>query len=304
LKQGGAAGAERSTAIVLFTDLVGSTEQRSRLGEDAAEQLRRDHDRLITSAVEANRGRLVKNLGDGVMATFTGASDAIAAAVAIQQALDRHNRSDASNVPLEVRIGVSAGDVAFEAEDCFGTPVIEAARLCAAAGGGRILVTEIVRALAGTAGGHQFAAVGALELKGLPAPVPACEATWEPLAGPVLPMPSLLTRAGRIFVGRDEESERLLGLWKEATAGERRLALLAGEPGIGKTRLAVELAGQVREAGGVVLAGRCDEDLGVPYQPFVEALRHYVTCAADRRLGRYAGDLARLLPEQIGRAHV
>jgi class 3 adenylate cyclase/tetratricopeptide (TPR) repeat protein len=297
LKQGGGGGAERSTAIVLFTDLVGSTELRSRLGEDAAEELRRDHDRLITGAVEANRGRLVKNLGDGVMATFTGASDAITAAVAIQQAIDRHNRSGSSGAPLEVRIGVSAGDVIFEEEDCFGTPVIEAARLCAAAGGGRIIVTEVVRALAGTARGHEIAPVGALELKGLPAPVSACEVTWAPLAGPLLPMPALLAKAGRIFVGRHEESERLGRLWKEATAGERRVALLAGEPGIGKTRLAIELAGHVRESGGVVLAGRCDEDLGVPYQPFVEALRHYVSCATERRIGRYAGDLTRLLPE-------
>src|SRR5688572_10307026 len=288
MAQGSAVGAGRSTAIVLFTDLVGSTELRSRLGEDAAEELRRDHDRLIAGAVEANRGRLVKNLGDGVMATFTGASDAVTAAVGIQQALDRHNRSGSSDAPLEVRIGIGAGDVAFEAEDCFGTPVIEAARLCAAAGGGRILVTEVVRVLAGTAGGHQFAPVGALDLKGLPAPVPACEVTWVPLAGPLLPMPGLLSRAGRIFVGRDEELERLLGLWKEAMAGERRVALLAGEPGIGKTRLAVELAGAIRESGGIVLAGRCDEDLGVPYQPFVEALRHYVSGAAERRLGRYA----------------
>jgi class 3 adenylate cyclase/tetratricopeptide (TPR) repeat protein len=295
--QGGAAGAGRSTAIVLFTDLVGSTELRSRLGEDAAEELRRDHDRLIAGAVEANRGRLVKHLGDGMMATFTGASDALAAAVAIQQALDRHNRSASSDAPLEVRIGISAGDVTFEAEDCFGTPVIEAARLCAAAGGGRILVTEIVRALAGTAGSHQFVSVGALELKGLPAPVAACEVTWMPLGGPLLPMPVLLTRAGRIFVGRDDELERLGQLWKEATGGERRLALLAGEPGIGKTRLAIELADAVRDSGGVVLAGRCDEDLGVPYQPFVEALRHYAFNAAERRLGRYGGDLTRLVPE-------
>jgi class 3 adenylate cyclase len=296
--RGSGAGAGRSTAIVLFTDLVGSTALRSRLGEDAAEELRRDHDRLIASAVEANRGRLVKHLGDGVMATFTGASGALAASVAMQQALDRHNRSGTSDAPrLEIKIGISAGDVAFEGEDCFGTPVIEAARLCAAAGGGRILVTEIVRALAGSTEGHKFAPVGALDLKGLPAPVPACEVNWSPLPGPLLPMPGVLTRAGRIFVGRDEELGRLLGRWKEATVGDRRLALLAGEPGIGKTRLAVELAGQVREMGGVVLAGRCDEDLGVPYQPFVEALRHYVTCAGEHRLGRYAGDLTRLLPE-------
>src|SRR5438309_2804789 len=124
MADGGGAAAGRSTAIVVFTDLVGSTELRSRLGEDAAEELRRNHDRLIGGAVEGNRGRLVKSLGDGVMATFTGASDAIAAAVAIQQALDRHNWSGSSDVPLEVRIGVSAGDVAFDEADCFGTPVI------------------------------------------------------------------------------------------------------------------------------------------------------------------------------------
>src|SRR5438067_6935914 len=149
------AGVERSTAIVLFTDLVGSTELRSRLGEDAAEELRRHHDRLIVGAVEGHRGRLVKHLGDGVMATFAGASDALGAAVAIQQALDRHNRSGASGGPrLETKIGASAGDVAFEDGDCFGTPVIEAARLCAAAGGGQIPVTEVGRLLGGTAGGH------------------------------------------------------------------------------------------------------------------------------------------------------
>jgi len=203
-------GAERSTAIVLFTDLVGSTELRSRLGDDAAEALRRTHDRLIADAVGGHRGRLVKHLGDGVMATFAGASDALGAAVAIQQALDRHNRSGAGGAPrLEIKIGASAGDVAVEEGDCFGTPVIEAARLCAAAGGGQILVTEIVRLLAGTGGGHRCTPVGALDLKGLPAPVPACEVAWEPLAESSLPMPALLTGAGRIFVGRDEELEGL-----------------------------------------------------------------------------------------------
>ncbi|HZQ77545.1 MAG TPA: AAA family ATPase, partial [Acidimicrobiia bacterium] len=293
----GGVGVARSTATVVFTDLVGSTELRSHLGEDAAEELRRTHDGLVAEAVERNRGRLVKHLGDGMMATFSGASDGLNAAVAIQQALDRHNRSASSGGPLEARIGVSAGDVAVEDGDCFGTPVIEAARLCAAAGGGRILASEVVRLLVGTAGGHHIVPAGTLELKGLPSPVAAYEVTWEALRQPALPMPAFLTRTGRVFVGREEEIERLLQIWKEATAGERRVALLAGEPGIGKTRLAVELAVRVQAAGGVVLAGRCDEDLGVPYQPFVEALRHYVTGAEDRRLGRYPEELTRLLPE-------
>jgi class 3 adenylate cyclase len=294
--QGGMVGAGRTTTIVLFTDLVGSTELRSRLGEGAAEELRHKHDALVVGAVEASRGHLVKNLGDGIMATFGGASDAVAAAVAIQQAIGRLNRSSAA--PLEVRIGISGGDVVFEGEDCFGTPVIEAARLCGAALGGQILASEMVRWLA-RGGEGTFTPLGNVELKGLPEPVPTVEVGWEPLAQSSVPLPTFLTDIGRIFVGRDGELERLGQLWKEATAGELRVALVAGEPGVGKTRLAAELARMVHDQGATVLAGRCDEDLGVPYQPFVEALRHFVDHAADlsERLGRYGGELARLVPE-------
>ena len=287
---------ERSTAIVLFTDLVGSTELRSRLGEDMADALRAQHDAVVTGAIEAHRGTVVKNLGDGVMATFAGAADAAGAAVATQQAIDRLNRSNPT--PLEVRIGISAGDVVFEKDDCFGTPVIEAARLCAAAAGGQILASEIVRWMA-RSGGSTFNPIGDLELKGLPEPVPTVEILWEPIAHSSVPLPTFLTDIGRIFVGRDGELDRLSQLWKEAVAGELRVAFLAGEPGIGKTRLAAEFAKRVHDEGATVLAGRCDEDLGVPYQPFVESLRHFVDHASGLadRLGRYGGELARLLPE-------
>ena len=215
---------ERSTAIVLFTDLVGSTELRSRLGEDAADALRKQHDVLVAGAIETNRGAVVKNLGDGIMATFIGASDAVSAAVATQQGIDRHNRS--SPTALEVRIGISAGDVVFEKDDCFGTPVIEAARLCAAARGGQILASEIVRWMA-RSGEATFTPVGNLELKGLPEAVPAVEVGWEPLAQSSVPLPTFLTDIGRIFVGRDGELDRLGQLWKEAAAGQ----LPDGTPG-------------------------------------------------------------------------
>jgi tetratricopeptide (TPR) repeat protein len=235
------------------------------------------------------------------MATFSGASDAVAAAVAIQQAIDRLNRSGKAPVPLAVRVGLSAGDVTFEADDTHGTPVIEAARLCAAAAGGEILVSEVVRLLAGAAESWALAVRGPLVLKGLAAPLSTWEVRWEPAPVSTIPMPALLTDVGQVFVGRDGELERLQRLWKEAAAGERRVALIGGEPGIGKTRLAAELAIRVHDDGGVVLAGRCDEDLDVPYQPFVEALRHFVdhTAPADlkERLGRHGGELVRLLPE-------
>jgi class 3 adenylate cyclase/tetratricopeptide (TPR) repeat protein len=292
----------RATATVLFTDLVGSTELRGRLGEEAADELRHVHDRLLTEAVERNGGRVLKGLGDGIMASFTGAADAVAASVAVQQAVDRLNRSGKAASQLAVRVGLSAGDVTFEDDDVHGTPVIEASRLCAAADGGAILAAEVVRILSGSVGGHTYTAVGPLELKGLDHPVHTVQVAWEPTATASLPIPPLLTELGRVFVGRETELERVKLRWKEALAGERRVVLFAGEPGVGKTRLAAEAAAFVyEEFGGVVLAGRCDEDLGVPYQPFVEALRHFLDHTPSEqlrdRLGRYGGELVRLLPE-------
>ena len=92
----------------------------------------------------------MKHTGDGVMATFSAAVDAVAAAVAIQQAVDAHNRRQRPE-RFEVRVGISVGDVTFDGDDCFGLPVIEAQRLEAAADGGKILCAEIVRHLAAAA---------------------------------------------------------------------------------------------------------------------------------------------------------
>lgn len=110
-------------------------------------------------------------------------------------------------------------------------------------------------------------------------------------------LPDLMTGHGPVFVGRAAEVQRLGELWHVACAGERQVALVCGEPGIGKTRLAAELAASVHDEGAVVLAGRCDEELGLPYQPFVEALRHYLAAEpAAPRLGQYSGELPRLVP--------
>ena len=72
------------------------------------------------------------------------------------------------------------------------------------------------------------------------------------------------------------EREHLSELWGEACAGSLRVALIAGEAGVGKTRLSTQLALQVHGEGATVLYGRCDEDLGVPYQPWAQALGHLV----------------------------
>jgi class 3 adenylate cyclase len=283
-------------ACVLFTDLVDSTELMAQLGDAAFDRLRTEHFAQLRRVVERRGGNEVKNTGDGILATFSSAVEAVAAAVDAQQATEQHGHG--TNVPLALRVGLALGEVAFQDDDVFGTPVVEAARLVAVARPGQILVTSVVRMVAGSRCPAPFTDLGVMELKGLPEPVAVSEVAWEPqgVVG-ALPLPTVLAALGPVFVGRGEELGQLNQLWKEATAGERRVALLAGESGIGKTRLAGELAAATHAAGATVLAGRCDEDLGVPYQPFVEALRQYVGHAGDRRLGRHPGELTRLVPE-------
>ncbi|MCA1844591.1 MAG: AAA family ATPase, partial [Actinobacteria bacterium] len=281
---------------VCFTDLAGSTELMGSVGDRGWDRLRTDHFSALREALTAHAGREVKNTGDGMLAVFGSAAEAVDAAVAMEQAVDVHARR--AGVPLAMRVGIALGDVTHDADDVFGTPVVEAARLVAAAGPGQILCTAVVRAVAGTRSSAPFTPVGALELKGLAEPVEAFEVFWERAEGAVRPLPPLLTGTGRVFVGRVEQLGALGQAWKESAAGDRRVVLLGGEPGIGKTRLAAHLAGQVAGHGALVLAGRCDEDLGVPYQPFVEALRHHMAhTTGPPRLGRHAGELVRLIPE-------
>jgi class 3 adenylate cyclase len=268
--------AHTGTATVLFTDLVGSTELRARVGEDAAETLRRTHDRLLADVVVAHRGTVVKGIGDGIMATFAGAADAVAAAVTMQQAIDAHNRRAGADC-LRVRIGISIGDVTWEQNDCFGTPVVEAARLCAAAEGGQILVAELVRLMTRGRGCHRFAPVGHVVLKGLPAPVAACVVAWEPVGHVDIPLPPrVLTGPAFAMLGRASEEEALSLAWEEAKNGQRQVVLVAGEPGIGTTRLAAAVARAAHAEGGSRFRGAEQEDDQLPYASFVEALRRFV----------------------------
>jgi class 3 adenylate cyclase/tetratricopeptide (TPR) repeat protein len=291
------AGADLVT--ILFTDLVGSTATLARLGEEAAEELRQAHFAILREAIAQSAGREVKNLGDGLMAVFGTASEAIGCGVTMQQQLERHNRRGAE--PLAVRIGVAVGEVTCDESDYFGTPVVEAARLCGRAGGGEILVTDMVRMLAGGRGGHRFESLGPVDLKGLPDPVPACRVLWEPWRETGLALPLRLGTDRVAFVGRSAEQEVLEQAWKRAREGVRQLVLIAGEPGVGKTRLATEVALTAHGGGAAVLLGVCDEDLAAPYQPFVEALRHYVVTCSDEEATELAagrgGHLARLVPE-------
>ncbi len=140
-----------------------------------------------------------------------------------------------------------------------------------------------------------------MQLKGISEPVQAFELQWEPAPVAGIALPERLRELPATgYVGRVAERERLAELWGQAREGSLRLALIGGEAGVGKTRLSTHLALEAHGEGATVLYGRCDEDLGVPYQPWVQALGHLVRevpqPVLDAHVERFGGDLARLVP--------
>jgi DNA-binding SARP family transcriptional activator len=291
----------RSTATLLFTDLAGSGALRARVGEEEADALRREHVRRLNVVLTAHGASAISAIGDGLLASFDSAGAALACAVEMQRAIDRQGRAGPPG--LELRIGIAAGDVAWEDEDPFGTAVTEAQRLCAAAPAGGILAAEAVRLLAGTRTDAVLEDAGELTLRGgLVRPVRAWAVQWTAQRSVSVPLAAPLAACeGAAFAGRREELAALRSAWTDAVAGRRRGILVSGEPGIGKTRLAGEIARHAGEQGGVVLFGHCDEGLTAPAQPFAEALGAYAAaCPVDElrvQLGPRAADLLGLLPE-------
>jgi predicted ATPase/DNA-binding SARP family transcriptional activator/class 3 adenylate cyclase len=296
------AAAERRTGTVtlLFTDQVGSTETLQQLGDEEGERLRRAHFGLLREAAAMHSGEEVKNLGDGLMVAFVSAVDALACAIAMQQAV--HRASASGELALAVRIGLNVGEPIRDEGDYFGTPVVIAKRLCDAGAPGQILASELVRALIGTRGGFAYRALGAIPLKGVADPIGACEVIWEPSTEVRVPLPPLVAGEDRgAFVGRSDAAAALAAEWAAVPERGLRVVVLAGEPGIGKTRLVREFARSAHERGATVLAGSCHEETLVPYQPFVEALRHYIACCPPAELAVQVtprrAQLATIVPE-------
>jgi class 3 adenylate cyclase len=160
-----------SVRAILFTDICNSTALTQTLGDAGAMAILRDHDSVVRSALERQGGREVKHTGDGIMASFTSVASSVDAAVAIQAAV-RDRNGGTETVPIDLRIGIAAGEPIAEGEDLFGAAVQLAARLCAAAPPAGIVVSVAVRELCiGKA--FRFQDLGPLELKGFSAPTPA-----------------------------------------------------------------------------------------------------------------------------------
>jgi len=155
---------------IMFTDIVGSTEMCSRHGDDAAIHMLGVHDRIVRAAVGANNGREVKHTGDGIMAAFNSAASAVKTACAIQGQLNDHNGAG-PDLPVVVRIGISAGEPVEQAADLFGSTVQLAARLCAQAEPGQVLVSTVVADLC-LGKNLKFVDAGECELKGFEGKIP------------------------------------------------------------------------------------------------------------------------------------
>src|SRR3989304_8083548 len=170
------------TVTLLFTDLVRSTELLERLGDDEAEPLWRAHFDLLRQARAARGGQEGKTIGDAIRPAFPSAVDALACAVAMQQAMHRYSQAQPREQRLSLRVGLHAGEPIRKGEDYFGRHVVIAQRLCSNAQGGQILISDLVRGLVGSRGSYSFRDLGPLKLKGLAEPMGACEVGWEPAA--------------------------------------------------------------------------------------------------------------------------
>src|SRR5439155_15314335 len=149
------------TAIIIFADIVDSTGLTERLGDTAFRDKARALDEAMRGAIRTNGGTAVegKTLGDGVLAVFTSAKQAIACARACHEA--------AGAAGLALHAGIHAGDVIREADNVYGGAVNIAARIAAKAAAGETLVSETVRELARTSAGVIFEDGGEHSLKGL-----------------------------------------------------------------------------------------------------------------------------------------
>lgn len=266
----------------MFCDLVDSTRLAGELDPEDMRDLVVAYHRMCGGAIAEHSGFVANYLGDGVLAYFgypeaheDDARLAVAAAVAIVRAV-AGLRAGSGREDLDVRVGLHTGEVvvadtgtddARQEHDVVGEAPNVAARLQSAAAPGSVLISERTSQL--VEGFYALDSVGPLTLKGVARPLHAFRVIGE--TGARTRLDALATRGLTSLVGRDSEMGELLEHWDAVVAGGGRVALLSGEPGIGKSRLAHELCERASVAGGRTLRLRSS-----PYNtnsvlfPFVE----------------------------------
>jgi len=233
------------TVTFLFTDL----ESSSRLWEEQGEAMRAAlarHDEILRGAVEVQGGQVVKGTGDGLHAVFASAEAAVAAAVEAQRAFG--SEAWGSVGPLRVRMGLHTGVAEQRGEDYFGPVLNRAARLTGAGHGGQVLVSAATQELVRDRlpQGSGLVELGEFRLRDLGRPERIFQVVHAdlPLEFPRLrtldALPANLPVQVTSFVGREDDVARVVGLLDDAS-----LVTLTGTGGVGKTRLAVQVAAEV-----------------------------------------------------------
>jgi class 3 adenylate cyclase len=163
---------ERTECVILMTDMVGSTPLLEELGTEGALAVMHEHNGIVRSSLADSQGTEIQHTGDGIFAFFVSAPRAVACAREIQRRLAQ--RAEPGAAPIRVRIGLAAGPVLHEEGRLFGAAVVVAARLCAAAQGGQVLVSDEVRSAAH--GEQAFRDLGRIRLAGFRDPLHVHEA--------------------------------------------------------------------------------------------------------------------------------
>ena len=270
---------ERRPVTAVFVDIVGSTSRAESLDPEDVLALLEPYYARLRRVLEQHGGSVEKFIGDAVVALFGAPiaheddpERAVRAGLAILDAIDGLNEEDPSR-GLQVRVGITTGEaiVALGARIgegqgmAWGDVLNTAARLQSAAPVNGLLVDE--RTYRASRGAIDYDEAEPVTAKGKAEPV----RVWE--AKGVHHAPGGATAAGTSFVGREAELGRLLGAWNRVTETRKpALAVVSGEPGLGKTRLLSELA--VRAEGASVRVGPClPYGEGITYWPIVQIVR-------------------------------
>ena len=245
--------AERRPLSVMFCDLIGSTALSSRLDPEDLREVIRTYQACVATTIQQFDGFIARYVGDGVLIYFgwpeareTDAERAVRAGLAVAAAV---SATPVSGEPLQVRIGIATGLVVIgepigsgdsRQQTAVGETPNLAARLQGLAGPDQVVIDAATRRQIG--GLFECRDLGTVELKGLPAAVPA----WQVLSeNRTLGQFEALRSGATPLVGRDEEMELLLRRWAQAKAGNGRVVLISAEPGVGKSRLAEALAERI-----------------------------------------------------------
>jgi class 3 adenylate cyclase/tetratricopeptide (TPR) repeat protein len=295
---------ESADATFLFTDVEGSTRLLERLGEERYGAAIATHDRLLREAFARGGGREANSQGDSFFFVFADAHRAVLAAVEAQRALAAEQWTKESR--LNVRIGVHTGRAALLEGKLVGLAVHRAARIADAAHGGQILLSETTAKIVKDAGPFRLRDLGDYRLKDLERPLRLYQLVAEGLEVDFPPIRALspgeskaLTgkpAGGFRFVGRERELAILRRALQDVLSGAGRLVFLQGEPGIGKSRLALELGHIAAECGVAMVWGTCVEGGAAPTLfPWTEIVRAVVDRGGGDGESALSPELASLL---------